>query len=194
MSPRFCISNYEPVIFKTRREFLVVYHSILLNLIGKTIEGYLLLHDVRDNEWIRDAPAILIIGGQRYEFTAFEIDYFNMTVDAVDLETVIDWYTDKDRQFFTWRQNGIKWINRIIGRRIIGINLLNSQFNRISIIDEFSNRRECEDPALAGIEFMVGKADTDEPLSLLQIYNNTDEIGLEIINNSCHNNHLENLV
>jgi len=153
----------------------------LLNLIGKTIDGYLLLCDTRDNEWNKDAPAILIINGKHFEFTAYQIDYFNMTVDAVDLNTPTDWYADGDREYYAWKPNLISWVNKIIGRRILEINLLNSHFNRISIIDEFPNRHEREDPSLNGIEFMLDKA-AESGHSFLQIYNDTDEIGIEVIN------------
>jgi len=181
MGSKYCIANYEPVLFATRREFLAVYHEALLNLIGKTLDGYLLLYDERDNEWNKDAPAILLIDGKRYEFTAFQMDYFNLTIDAVDLKAEIDWYAEEERQYIAWRKNVIKWVNTIIGRRILGINLFNHYFDRISIIDEFPNRREYEDTTLAGIEFMVDKNTADSPYSFLQIYNNNDEIGIEVI-------------
>lgn len=184
MCSKYCISNYEPVMFESRREFLAVYHDALLNLIGKTLDGYLLLYDERDNEWNKDAPAILIIDGKHYEFTAFQMDYFNLTIDKVDMKTEIDWYTEEERRYITWRKNAIKWVNKVLGRRILGVNLLNSQFSRISIIDEFPNRREYEDPTLYGIEFMLDRVTINEPYSFLQIYNNNDEIGIEVINST----------
>ncbi len=182
MCSLYCVPNYEPKMFATRREFLAVYHESLLNLIGQTLDGYLLLYDKRTDEWNKDAPAILLIGGKRYEFTAFEIVYFNMTIDMVDLDVGTDWYDEEEREYFVWEKNHIGWVNKVVGRRILGINLLNSQFDRISIIDEFPNIREYEDTTLDGIEFMLDKAGDSGGYAFLQIYNDTDEIGIEVIN------------
>jgi len=184
MCSKYCISNYEPILFESRQEFLAVYQDALLNLIGKTIDSYFLLCDERDHEWNKDAPTILQIDGRHYEFTAFQIDYFDMTIDEVDFRAKIDWYAEEDREYFSWKQNYLSWVNKVIGRRILGINLLDSHYSRISIADEFPNQRDrdFENHWLCGIEFMVDKTSTDGPYSFLQIYNDTDEIGIEVIN------------
>jgi len=184
MCSKYGIPKYEPHLFESRREFLEAYRDDLLNLIGKTIDGYLLFYDERDNEWNKDAPAILIIDGRHYEFTAFQIDYFNMTIDAVDLNILTDWYAREVAEKFVWKKNYINWVNRVIGRRILGINLLGTQFEPISITNEFPNRRDYEDRALNGIEFMLDKATDSGKYTFFQVYNDTDEIGIEVINES----------
>jgi hypothetical protein len=176
------IPNYEPNFFDRTDIFIKVFGDQLAKTIGLTLEDYWLMWQTQENEWYNDGPVILKIANSQFEFTAYKLDEFSLTFDQIDLNKKLDWYGAGDDIPLTWKNKGNSDINKLIGRKITGINII--AYNFIStVVDDKVNpenigRIDETGFMLHGIEFEFEKSGWLDNNNFLQIFNALDANGM----------------
>ncbi len=176
------IPDYDPNFFDNSDSFLKVFKKDISKLIGLTLDDYWLMWHLADNTWYNDGPLILSINNNHYEFTAYELDKFSLTVNQIDIEKKLDWYGAGDEIPLTWKNKGNEEVNRLIGRKIEDINIITFNFISTTISDQNSpenvGQRHETGFMLHGIEFQFEKAGLHDKNNFLQIFNALDANGI----------------
>ena len=172
------ISSYKPKFHTTSESFIKEHSKQLLNLIGKKINRFWLMWDEKENEWMADAPIILEIENQRYEFTVYQLDEFSLTINSFELDEKLDWYGMGKEMPLFWKENGNRELIKNLKKPIIDIRLLT--FNFISEFVESGEKHETGN-MLTGIEFVFEKENKLDTENYFSIYNALDQNGIEKI-------------
>lgn len=155
------ISKYKPIFFRDSILFLNSHKETLMNLIGENISEYYVQWDTSQDEWNEDGPIILIVNDNQYEFTAYQLDMFSLTINKIDLNQKLDWYGSGDEIPLIWKKDAFENLNHILGKEIQSIHLL--EYSLTSNIKndpdkkEFFNQISPLDFFLVGIEFELNK-------------------------------------
>ncbi|UUC45135.1 hypothetical protein [Flavobacterium cerinum] len=170
------IPNYKPNFHTSAADFKNAFNATLFELIGKRIEKFWVMWNTKQNEWFNDGPIVLEIDGKRYEFTAFQLDEFSLTIDTFNLKDKLDWYGMGDDLPLIWKENGNSDLAKNLNKNIVGINILT--FNFIS--EDLASGEEHETGAmLNGIEFVLEKESPSDIENFFSIFNALDQNGLD---------------
>lgn len=176
------IKDFEPNFFTDPNTLTNVYGTTLLGLIGKEIQDYWVMWDCKENEWYADGPVILKIDNRNFEFCAYQLDEFSLTVDSIDLSKPLDWYGMGDELPLIWKKNPIAEVNRQIGRKIESINILGYNFISTVVGDKTNpeNVGQIHETGymLHGIEFVFEKTGDTDNENYLEIFNALDKNGI----------------
>ena len=154
------ISTYKPNFHTSAKKFKNEFDQILFGLIGKKIERFWLMWDVKENEWLADGPVILEIDGKRFEFTVYQIAEFSLTINSFELSDKLDWYGSGNEMPLIWKENGKAELTKSLNKRIVGINILT-----------YTMQTEL----LTGIEFVLEKESEFDKENFFSIYNGLDQ-------------------
>jgi len=133
------ITKYQINLFDNALLFEEANKKALLETLGCCIDRYYVQWHTDRDEFNEDGPIILIINGNQYEFTAFQLDY-SLTINKIDLSGKLDWYGSGAEMPLVWKKNAFNEINTILGKQIEEIYLLEHGFT---------------DWTLLGIEFEI---------------------------------------
>ncbi len=160
------IPSYKPKFHNNGKSFKNKFEKTLTELIGKKIERYWLMWNLNEDEWLADGPVIIEIIGQRFEFTAYQLDDFSMTVDSFKLSEKLDWYGSGDEMPLNWQENPKIELNENLNKAITEINILTYDFYKNNIESEY---------VLIGIEFVLEKKYESDEENFFSIYNGLDQ-------------------
>ena len=167
------IKKYQPNFSTTAAQFLDQHKDELKALIGKQIDHYFLQWETNENTWNADGPIILKIGTSQYEFTAFQLDEYSLTINKINLSEKLDWYGAGDEMPLIWNKNPIREINELLNKKIEEIHLL--EYSMTSDIDENEEKKDFfkqlthSDFFMVGIEFKLSGVE-----NCLQLSNGLD--------------------
>tara|TARA_R110002050_G_C8721681_1_gene496440 strand:+ start:119 stop:709 length:591 start_codon:yes stop_codon:yes gene_type:complete len=170
------ISTYKPKFHTTAESFKSEFEQTLSELIGKRIERFWVMWDTKENEWLTDGPIILKIDGKRFEFTAYQLDEFSLTINSFELTDELNWYGMGSEMQLIWKENGNSELIKNLNKVIIGINILTYNFLSESV--ETGEKYETGD-MLTGIEFILEKESESDNENFFTIFNNLDQNGIE---------------
>jgi len=170
------ISTYNPKFYTKAEKFKSEFDKILSELIGKTIERFWIMWDTKNNEWLADGPIVIEINGKRFEFTAYQLDEFSLTINSFELTDKLDWYGMGKEMPLVWKENGKSELTKNLKKPIIGINILT--YNFVSEFVESGKRHETGD-MLTGIEFVLEKESESDNENFFSIFNNLDQNGID---------------
>ena len=166
------IPNYKPNFHTTAKAFKLEFEEVLQQLIGKKIERFWLLWDIKENEWLKDGPVILEIDGSRFEFTVYQLEEFSLTINSFELTEKLDWYGSGAEMPLCWKENGKSELIKNLNKRIVAINLLTYSF--VSELVESGKKHETG-AMLTGIEFVLEKEKDSDTEHFFSIYNGLDQ-------------------
>ncbi|WP_055442120.1 hypothetical protein [Lacinutrix himadriensis] len=170
------ISTYKPKFHTTAESFKSEFELTLSELIGKRIERFWIMWDTKENEWLTDGPIVLDIEEKRFEFTAYQLDEFSLTINSFELTDKLDWYGMGNEMPLIWKENGNSDLTKNLNKVIIGINILTYNFLSESV--ETGEKYETGD-MLTGIEFVLEKESESDNENFFTIFNNLDQNGIE---------------
>ena len=173
------IPNYQPNFCNNTGTFINVFGDNLLSTIGLTLDDYWLMWETDANEWYNDGPVILKIADRQFEFAAYKLDEFSLTIDQIDLNEKLDWCGLGDELPLTWKNKAHSNINKLIGRKITNIHIV--EFNFIgSFVEDKVNAGKVTETGfmLHGIEFEFEKNGQFDNDNFLQIFNALDANGV----------------
>jgi hypothetical protein len=160
------IPSYKPKFHNRGNSFKNEFEKTLIELIGKKIDRYWLMWDLNENEWLADGPVILEINGQRFEFTAYQLDDFSMTINSFELSEKLDWYGSGDEMPLEWKENPKIELSKNLNKVITEINILTYDFYQKNNESEY---------ILVGIEFVFEKESESDMENYFSIYNGLDQ-------------------
>ena len=160
------ITSYKPKFHNNGDSFKNEFEKTLAKLIGKKIERYWLMWDLNQNEWLADGPVVIEINGQRFEFTAYQLDDFSLTINSFELSEKLDWYGSGDEMPLTWKENPKIELNKNLNKVVFEVNILTYDF--------YQNNNESE-YLLIGIEFVLEKESESDNENFFSIYNGLDQ-------------------
>lgn len=169
------IPTYKPKFHNSAESFKLEFDKTLSELIGKNIDRFWVMWELKENEWLADAPIILEIDGNRFEFTAYQLDEFSLTINSFELTEKLDWYGMGSEMPLIWKENGKAEMTKNLRKPIIGINILT--FNFVSEFVESGKKNETGD-MLTGIEFIFEKESESDNDNYFSIYNGLDQNAL----------------
>jgi hypothetical protein len=176
------IPNYEPNFCDNTESFIKVFGENLLSTIGLTLDNYWLMWDTTENKWYNDGPVILKIADRQFEFTAYQLDEFSLTIDQIDLNEKLDWYGLGDDLPLIWKDKANSDINKLVGRKIKDIKIVAYNFISTIVEDkvnpENTGRMTETGFMLHGIEFEFKKNGWLDNNNFLQIFNALDANGV----------------
>jgi len=163
------IPSYQPKFHSKGERFKKEFAQILSELIGKQIDRFWVMWDLKENKWLADGPVILEIGGNRFEFSAYELDEFSMTINSFELSEKLDWYGYGDEMPLIWKENGKSELRKNLNTIITEINILTYDFYK---------ENKDSDYTLLGIEFVLEKKSESDIENFFSIYNGLDQNAL----------------
>ena len=169
------IPSYKPKFHNSAESFKVEFDKTLSELIGKNIDRFWLMWETKENEWQTDGPLILEIDGKRFEFTAYQLDEFSLTINSFELTEKLDWYGMGNEMPLIWKENGNTELTKNLGKPIVGINILT--YNFVSEFVESGKEHQTGD-MLTGIEFVLEKESESDNDNFFSIYNGLDQNAL----------------
>ena len=172
------ISNYKPKFHTTAKSFKTEFNQTLSELFGKKIEKFWIMWNTKENEWLTDGPIVLKIDGKRFEFTAYQMDEFSLTINSFELTDKLDWYGMGTEMPLIWKENGNSDLTKNLNKVITGINILTYNFLSESL--ETGEKYETGD-MLTGIEFILEKESESDKENFFTIFNNLDQNGIDKI-------------
>ena len=172
------IPKYKPNFHTNAEDFKNEFDATLSELIGKKIEKFWVMWDTKLNEWLQDGPVILEIDGKRFEFAAYQLDEFSLTINSFELTDKLDWYGMGDEMPLIWKENGNSEMIKNLDKHIVSINILTYNF-----ISEFVESGEKYDTGnmLTGIEFVLKKESESDVENFFSIFNALDKNGMDKI-------------
>lgn len=148
------IKGYKPNFSTSAIEFINKHKSDLQHLIGKKIKCYYLQWETKENSWNEDGPIILEVDKVQYEFTAYQLDEFSLTLNKINLSNKLDWYGAKDEMPLVWKKNPINELNVCLDKKIEEIYILE---HRITSSIEGNNEQEnSPEPLIYSDFFIIG--------------------------------------
>jgi hypothetical protein len=172
------ISTYKPKFHTSAESFQNEFGKILAGLIGKSIERFWIMWNTEENEWLTDGPVVLEIDGKRFEFTAYKLDEFSLTINSFELSEKLDWYGMGDEMPLVWRENGKPELVGNLKKQILGINILT--YNFVSKLVESGEKHETGQ-MLTGIEFVLEKEFETDKENFFSIFNGLDQNSMDKI-------------
>ena len=176
------IPNYEPNFCDNPEIFIKVFGDKLLSTIGLTLDDYWLMWETTDNKWYNDGPVILKIADRQFEFTAYKLDKFSLTIDLIDLNEKLDWYGLGNDLPLIWKNKANSDLDKLVGRKIKDINVVAYNFISTIVEDKVKpeNTGEITETGfmLHGIEFEFEKKGWLDNNNFLQIFNALDANGV----------------
>lgn len=148
------IQKYKPIFSTTTSQFIEKHKKDLQHLIGKKVNCYYLQWETKEDRWNEDGPIILKIGKSQYEFTAFQLDEYSLTINQIDLSKELNWYGATDEIPLIWKKNAIDEMNILLNKRIEHIYLL--AHSMTSGIIKNDEQKEFFKPLTHSDFFMVG--------------------------------------
>ena len=170
------ISKYKPKFHTTAESFKTEFNQTLSELFGKKIEKFWVMWNTKENEWLTDGPIVLKIDGKRFEFTAYQMDKFSLTINSFELTDKLDWYGMGTVMPLIWKGNGNSDLTKNLNKVITGINILTYNFLSESL--ETDEKYETRD-MLTGIEFILEKESESDKENFFTIFNNLDQNGID---------------
>lgn len=156
------IPNYSPKFFTKAHSFLEKNRDFLLHALNKKISSYYVQWNTDFDAWNEDGPIVVMIDETQYEFTAFKLEEYSITVQEIDLSKPLNWYDAGDEIPLVWRKNTFDAINPITGKTIKDIFLI--EYNFYYHNSDKNEPVHDKDYDLVGIEFEFH--DSSECLSL----------------------------
>lgn len=160
------IPSYKPKFHSKGDSFKNEFDKILVELIGKKIDRFWLMWDIKENEWLADGPVVLEIDGNRFEFTAYQLDDFSLTINSFELSEKLDWYGSGNEMPLEWKENSKTELVKNLNKTIIEINILTYDFYEKNIESEY---------ILVGLEFVLEKESESDIENFFSIYNGLDQ-------------------
>ncbi len=170
------ISKYKPKFHTNAESFKTEFNQTLSELFGKKIEKFWVMWNTKENEWLTDGPIVLKIDGKRFEFTAYQMDEFSLTINSFELTDKLDWYGMGTEMPLIWKENGNSDLIKNLDKVITGINILTYNFLSESL--ETGEKYETGD-MLTGIEFILEKESESDKENFFTIFNNLDQNGID---------------
>ena len=170
------ISTYKPNFHSTAESFKKEFDRILSEVIGKKIERFWVMWDTKENERLADGPIVLEINEKRFEFTAYQLDEFSLTINSFELTEKLDWYGMGDEMPLIWKENGNSELVKNLNKPIVDINILT--YNFVSEFVDSGKKHETGD-MLTGIEFVLEKDTDSDTENFFSIYNALDQNGMD---------------
>ena len=143
------IPNYQPSFLDDPYRFLEIHKHQFEKVMGKSISRFWVMWEEKEDAWMQDGPVILEIGGDQFEFCAYQLDLFSLTLNSIDRKAGLDWYGSGEEMPLTWRENGIKEMVGSLHHPISGVNILTYQFIGK---DEATGEKVATGHMLSGIE------------------------------------------
>lgn len=172
------ISTYKPKFHTTAESFKNEFDKTLSQLVGKGIERFWVIWNTKEDEWLTDGPVVLEIDRKRFEFTAYQLDKFSLTINSFELTDKLDWYGMGNEMPLIWKENGKSELTKNLNKPIIGINILT--YNFVSEFVESGKKHETGE-MLTGIEFVLEKENESDKKNFFTIFNNLDQNGMDNI-------------
>ncbi|AGC77866.1 hypothetical protein LX97_01958 [Nonlabens dokdonensis] len=169
------IPTYKPKFYNSAESFRIEFDKILFELIGKSIDRFWIMWNTKENEWLTDGPIVLEIEGKRFEFTAYKLDEFSLTINSFELTDKLDWYGLEKEMPLVWKKDGKSELTKNLNKPIIGINILTYNFLSQSV--ETGEKYETGD-ILTGIEFVLEKESESDNDNFFSIHNGLDQNAL----------------
>ncbi|MDC8003413.1 hypothetical protein POV27_05085 [Aureisphaera galaxeae] len=160
------IPSFKPKFHNNAESFKNEFDKTLSELMGKKIEKFWLMWNIKKDEWLADGPVVLEIDEKRFEFTAYQLDEFSMTINSFELSEKLDWYGGGDEIPLAWKENPKAELRNSLNRTIKGINILTYDFY------EENNESEY---VLIGVEFVLEKESESDKENFFSIYNGLDQ-------------------
>ena len=156
----FGFTDYEPIFFSDKDEFLKKHEEQLRRLIGSKLEAILTIYDVIDDEFWGDCPVILVIGGKQVEFCSFK-EGVSVTWDEIDVNEELDWYGSQNLQL-EWQKN----------RNVDAASMIGKKIEKVEMI-------EASPGIFIGLGFQIGA-------SYFSIFNAFDETDVSFMKDAKH--------
>ena len=121
------IPGFHPKFFDDAQKFKQQHQDTLSNILGYPIQSYYVQWETDDDCWNADAPIILIIKAQQYEFCAFKGNEFHLSVNQIDRSLPLDWYGSNDEFPLIWKKNPFEEVNRLLDKKIEAIQIVEWQ-------------------------------------------------------------------
>ena len=176
------IPSYEPYFFDDVELFRRTFQETLQNLIGKSITRFWVMWDKKENEWYPDGPVILEIDDNRYEFTAYQLDEFSLTINTINLDEKLDWYGMAEELPLSWKVNGNDELLKNLDQPIKEVRILTYNFISEYIEDKHKpqnvGRKHETGYMLHGIEFDLKRKNLFDTENYFTIFNALDKNGL----------------
>ena len=139
------IEKYELNYISDFEEIKKLHKKTFTDLIGKSIDSYFVQWNLNEKDWNEDGPIILLIDGNQFEFTAFQLAY-SLTINKIDLSKKLDWYGAGNEMPLEWKKNAFENINTILNKPITKIYALEfgegSSFHLVGFEFEFMEMKE----------------------------------------------------
>lgn len=123
------------------------------------MESYYVQWETNEDAWNKDGPIILQIAQNQYEFTAYQLDEYSLTINTIDRTQKLDWYRSGDEMPLIWKKNPFEEINVVLDRKIEQIYLLEHSLTSGIVDDDeklkFFQQITASDFFLVGIEFKI---------------------------------------
>lgn len=176
------IPSYEPYFFDDVELFRRTFQETLQNLIRKSITRFWVMWDKKENEWYPDGPVILEIDDNRYEFTAYQLDEFSLTINTINLDEKLDWYGMAEELPLSWKVNGNDELLKNLDQPIKEVRILTYNFISEYIEDKHKpqnvGRKHETGYMLHGIEFDLKRKNLFDTKNYFTIFNALDKNGL----------------
>ena len=167
------IPKYKPNFIDDAYAFKETHKNQLEPLIGTSITKFWVMWDELEDVCYPDGPVILEIGGDQYEFCAYQLDDFSLTINTIDLDEKLDWYGSGDELPLIWKENGKPELLDSLNRQIIDINILTYNFKSTYVETGAPHETGY---MMHGIEFILKKVNNE--VAYFSIFNALDQNGL----------------
>ncbi len=172
----FGIRDYDPTFYNTVEDFILNNHSKLKNLIGKKIKESFVIWELNDNEWHSDGVVVITLEDCNIEICNKNLNELSVTLDEIDLSIDLESYDCEEygKIDFEWRKDNLEQLNRIKGRTIEEIEIINYRFKSAtiynkSVLDKVNEHHV--DYLLNGIGFKLDEG-------YVSVFNNLDTNGI----------------
>ena len=113
------IPKYKPQFFSDAISFLNINKHYCESALHKTFSTYYVQWNTEFNEWNNDGLIIIVIDSIQYEFTAFQLSEYSMTINTIDLSKKLDWYGADDEIPLIWKEAPFDQFNVLKGKLMI---------------------------------------------------------------------------
>jgi hypothetical protein len=118
------IPGFKPHFYSDAKAFKTAHQDALKAAIGFPIQAYYLQWEMDDDTWNRDAPLIFIIREQQYEFCAYKMSDFHLSINQIDRNIPLNWYGSNDEFPLLWKKSPLDQLNPLLDKKIEKIRLV----------------------------------------------------------------------
>lgn len=140
------IEKYELNYLDDIEEVKKQYGQTFNDLIGQPIDEYFVQWNLDEKNWNEDGPIILSIGGNQYEFTAYQLQY-SLTINKIRLTDKLDWYGARNEMPLIWKRDIFENINSALHNPITKIYALEyglgASFHLVGFEFEIEGLKDC---------------------------------------------------